>query len=180
MLSQFASERGGFTREHLFDWLEDISAKLKGTTSDVVLRQKVAEAPGELSPADESLQQTLIRQVKEMADHQEEMDRLMLEELRSGAYTLDEPFVLLDPYGVSPLTAVLLFTTEEPVRVDIHIAGDTPEAEVDFAFSEYETEHMIPVYGLYADRANAVTVTARTRTGTRRPPMSRCRPACCR
>ncbi len=169
MLSQFAGERGGFTRAHLFDWIENISAKLKGQTSDVALRQEAAEAPAETPvPTEEPLQQTLIRQVKEMVDYQEEMDRLMLEELHSGAYTLDEPFVLLDPYVVSPLTAVLLFTTEEPMRIDIHIAGDTPQAEVDFAFSDYETEHMIPVYGLYADRANAVTVTATDRDGDKR------------
>lgn len=172
MLSEFAKERGDFTRSNLFDWIENISAKLKGQTSDVALRQEEenggenVESPEETPAAEgESLEQTLIRQVKEMADHQEEIDRLMLEELHSGAYTLDDPFVLLNPYGISPLTAVLLFTTEEPMRIDIHIAGDTPQAEVDFAFSEFETEHMIPVYGLYADQANAVTVTAINQEG---------------
>ena len=169
MLAQFAGERSEYTRAHLFDWIENVSAKLKGQTSDVALRQGTAEAPAETPvPAGEPYQQMLLRQVKEMADYQAEMDRLMLEELHSGAYTLDEPFVLLDPYGVSPLTAVLLFTTEEPVRIDIHIAGDTPQAEVDFAFSDYETEHMIPVYGLYADRENTVTVTATDEAGNAR------------
>lgn len=171
LMSEFVNERAEHTRTHLFDWLENASAKFKGVPSDVKLRQEGAEisedtvTPEETVAAEESLQQTLCRQVKEMADRQEEIDRLMLEELHSGAYTLDAPFSLLDPYGVSPLTAVLLFTTEEPMRIDIHIPGDTPQAEVDFSFSEYETEHMIPVYGLYADRANAVTVTATNREG---------------
>ena len=173
MLSEFARERGEYTRSHLFDWIENISAKLKGVPSDVDAHQKedekleISENVEEPEKApEESLQQILYRQIREMTNHQEEIDSLMLEELHSGAYTLYDPFVLLDPYGISPLTAVLLFTTEEPMRVDIHIAGDTPQAEVDFAFSEFETEHIIPVYGLYANRANTVTVTATSREGT--------------
>lgn len=151
MMSEFVKERAVGKRTLLFDWVESTAQKLSDPSKHTTER---------------SLQQTLYRQVREMADHQEEIDRLMLEELHSGAYTLDDPFILLDPYGVSPLTAVLLFTTEEPVRIDIHVAGDTPQAEVDFAFSGFETEHMIPVYGLYANRANTVTVTGTTRGGT--------------
>lgn len=165
MMADFARERGEYTRGHLFDRLENISARLKGIPSDVDVRQGNSTEEDEAVAAEETLQQTLCRQTREMAEHQAEIDRLMLEELHSGAYTLEEPFVLLDPYSVSPLTAVLLFTTAEPMRIDIHIAGDTPQAEVDFVFSEYETEHMIPVYGLYANRANAVTVTATDREG---------------
>lgn len=171
MMSEFAKERGEYTRTHLFDWIENLSAKLKGVANDVDSRQNGEETPEnkETSKKDgteeNSLKETLFRQVREMAEHQEEIDRLMLEELHSGAYTLNDPLVLLDPYSASPLTAVLLFTTKEPMRIDIHIAGDTPQAEVDFAFSEFETEHMIPVYGLYANRANPVTVTATSREG---------------
>lgn len=151
MISEFVEERAAGKRTLLFDWTENISRGLLN---------------GSKQEAERNSQQMLCRQVREMADHQEEIDRLMLEELRSGAYTLDAPFILLDPYGISPLTAVLLFTTEEPMRIDIHIAGDTPQAEVNFAFSEFETEHMIPVYGLYANRANTVTVTGTSRGGT--------------
>lgn len=153
MISQFANERTDYTLARLFDRIESIVIDVKKRINQ-----------GTPSP-DTVLKQQLLRQVREMAEEQAEKDRLILEELHSGAYTLEEPFVLLDPYGISPLTAMLLFTTEKPMRIDIHVAADTPEAEVDFAFSDYETEHMIPVYGLYAARANAVTVTATDEDG---------------
>lgn len=104
-------------------------------------------------------------QLNAMADAQASVDEQLLAELDSGAYTLEAPFVLVNPYGIAPLSAVVLFQTEEPARISIHVAGDTPQAEVDFDFSEYDTRHMIPVYGLYAGRENAVTITATDREG---------------
>lgn len=171
LMSEFAKERGDYTRSKLFDWIENISGKLKGLPKTVDADQSLESEPdGAVEDVPvvevETLQQMLCRQVREMADHQEEIDRLMLEELRSGAYTLDNPLVLLDPYGTSPLTAVLLFTTKESMRIEIQIAGDTPHAKVDFAFSEFEIEHIIPVYGLYGERENVVEVTAINQEGT--------------
>lgn len=107
----------------------------------------------------------LVTELQEMAQSQKETDALLLAELESGAYSLESPFILVNPYGISPMTALVMFQTEEPSRISIHVAGDTELAEVDYTFDGYNTDHMIPVYGLYAGRINEVTLTVRTQSG---------------
>ena len=96
---------------------------------------------------------------------QEKTDALILSELRSGAYTAEEPLLLDNPYGCSPLTALAVFTTEEPARVSIRVHGKTSDADITNDFPALETEHLIPIYGLYADFLNTVTLNVTTEGG---------------
>ena len=121
----------------------------------------------EVAEDNSSALNVMTAQIRDMKDRQLQIDEMLLAELNSGAYTLEEPLIIVDPYGFSPLTAVVLFKTEEPQNISIHIAGDTKLAEVDYTFEGYNTDHMIPVYGLYASRENQVTLTAQDQNGTR-------------
>lgn len=85
--------------------------------------------------------------------------------LASGDYDEDNIYVKVDPYDASPLSALLLFQTEEAVKVDISVAGKDQETTIKNSFDEYTTEHSIPVLGLYADQENEVTVTLTDETG---------------
>ncbi|MBC1726080.1 aryl-sulfate sulfotransferase [Listeria seeligeri] len=80
--------------------------------------------------------------------------------------TLEKPYVKLNPYGTSPLTALLLFNTAEKMKITIEVEGEnadtTIESEVN---SEYTTEHEVAVLGLYADKTNTVKITAVTQDG---------------
>lgn len=109
----------------------------------------------------------LIQGLTAMADQQAQTEQLLLAELASGAYTPESPFILVNPYGHSPLTALVMFKTEQAARVSIHIAGETKLAEVAYDFDDENTDHMIPVYGLYAGRTNDVTLTLSYADGSR-------------
>lgn len=85
--------------------------------------------------------------------------------LASGEYDEDNIYVKVDPYDASPLSALLLFQTEEAVKVDISVAGKDEETTIKNSFDEYTTEHSIPVLGLYADQENEVTVTLTDEAG---------------
>lgn len=85
--------------------------------------------------------------------------------LASGDYDEDNIYVKVDPYDASPLSALLLFQTEEAVKVDISVAGKDEETTIKNSFDEYTTEHSIPVLGLYADQENEVTVTLTDEAG---------------
>ena len=85
--------------------------------------------------------------------------------LASGAYDEDNIYVKVDPYDASPLSALLLFQTEEAMKVDISVAGKDEETTIKNSFDDYTTEHSIPVLGLYADQENEVTVTLTDETG---------------
>ena len=66
--------------------------------------------------------------------------------------------VVLNPYKISPLTALIMFKTEEKEKVTIKINGKDTLTTYTHTFDE-EKVHYIPVYGLYPDKENEVTIT---------------------
>lgn len=81
-----------------------------------------------------------------------------LAEYEKGDYTFQKPYVKLNPYLITPLTALIMFKTQEPTTVAISVKGKEKAGDIHFEFPE-ATEHMIPVYGLYADYNNQVELT---------------------
>lgn len=47
----------------------------------------------------------------------------MLEEFRKGTYTIEKPFVKINPYLINPLAAVVMFMTEEETAVSVTVYG---------------------------------------------------------
>lgn len=96
---------------------------------------------------------------------QEKTDELILAELQSGAYSAEEPLIIENPYGSSPLTALIAFTTAQPASVQVRVMGKTRDADIAQDFSTLQTEHLIPIYGLYQDFLNTVTLTVTDAAG---------------
>jgi arylsulfate sulfotransferase len=78
---------------------------------------------------------------------------------------LAEIFAQDNPYGSSPLTALLVFTTETPASVHVRIKGKTVDADIANNFPMLKTQHIIPIYGLYPDYLNTIEVTTTYSTG---------------
>jgi arylsulfate sulfotransferase len=108
-----------------------------------------------------SIMSDTIKQVK----FQEEVEKNLLAELKSGVYSFDKPLVVVDPYNQSPLTAVLLFVSAEPLNISVHVEGKDNLSDIDFTFEGYNTEHIIPIYGLYPNKVNKVTLTCKDNNG---------------
>ena len=89
--------------------------------------------------------------------NQKSVDEGLRQELAAG-YTFEDACVILDPYGVSPLTAVIVFTTEEATDVTVRVLGKSPENDITGHFPE-ATQHLIPVYGLYNGGVTTVELT---------------------
>lgn len=75
--------------------------------------------------------------------------------LQSRHYTIRNPYVRLNPYGLTPLCALVLFYTDKPCAVRFRVHGDSPLEEVAGEVSKTQY-HRVPVFGLYADRENTV------------------------
>lgn len=103
--------------------------------------------------------------LEEEIKKQQEKEKFFSDILLSGGYSIDEPFIQINPYGNSPLTAIVIFQTEEPMRIFLRVAGKTKEADINGSFLEYTTEHAIPVYGLYADFLNTIKIIGETIDG---------------
>lgn len=72
-------------------------------------------------------------------------------------YTIDNPNIILNPYGISPLTALILFETEEEQPVTITIQGKDESSTYTNTF-ESTNRHYIPVYGLYPNANNTIKI----------------------
>ena len=80
------------------------------------------------------------------------------QKFNSEGYKIDDPKVILNPYGNSPLTALVMFETEDDVEVELTIKGKDELSTFKHKFSSAK-EHYLPVYGLYADYENEVVIS---------------------
>lgn len=77
--------------------------------------------------------------------------------LDTKGYSLDNPKIILNPYEISPLTALIIFETNKEVSPEIIIKGKNNSQDITHEF-ESNTKHYLPIYGLYADSDNSVTI----------------------
>lgn len=74
-------------------------------------------------------------------------------------YTLANAPVIVNPYEISPLTALVLFKTPQAVPVTVTIHGKDALSSFSHTFQP-STEHRVPVYGLYPGQKTMVDIQA--------------------
>ena len=84
-------------------------------------------------------------------------------EFQIEGYTLDNPNVIVNPYGNSPLTALVIFQTDEDVEVTVTIPGKDKNSTFTHTFAATK-EHYLPIYGLYAGKKNEITLSVGDQT----------------
>lgn len=92
-----------------------------------------------------------------MIKKQARAEEAMLKELRSEAYTIDNPLVSYNLYLINPLSAVISFYTEEETAVTVTVFGKAKEGNITHTFPRAK-EHVLPVVGLYSGHVNRVEV----------------------
>ena len=78
--------------------------------------------------------------------------------LTDSNYTFDDPKVILNPYDISPLTALIVFETKDSTTVTVTIEGKDKNTTITNTFKPTNI-HYLPIYGLYPDTNNKVTIT---------------------
>ena len=76
----------------------------------------------------------------------------------SEGYTLENPNVILNPYGNSPLTALVIFETKQEEKASVTIKGKDELSTYTHTFDEGKV-HYLPIYGLYAGVENEVVIS---------------------
>lgn len=89
---------------------------------------------------------------------QKKTEDAFLKKFQEGSYTLENPLVILNPYLISPLTAMILFRTDIKQEVTLTVKGKTEEGNIVHRFPA-EKEHILPVYGLYGGYENHVELS---------------------
>ena len=100
-----------------------------------------------------------VESLTSLIDKQESQQKAII----AKGYTVDEPNIIVDPYGISPLTALIAFETPEKTAPTVIIKGEDEPSTFSHTFNE-NTTHYLPVYGLYAGRDNDVQVMVGERT----------------
>lgn len=102
---------------------------------------------------------------KEVIKEIKKIDDDINEKFYEDTYTYDNPFVVVNPYGNSPLSAYVLFTTDEPTQITYTVEGKTKDTEYSYTTKEYSVRHEIPLMGLYAGQVNNVKLEVENENG---------------
>lgn len=71
---------------------------------------------------------------------------------KNKSYSIENAYVKLNPYEISPLSAIIIFYTQSEEEVEVFINDEF------FTKMEKSKEHVIPIYGLYEDYDNVITL----------------------
>ncbi|WP_312612977.1 aryl-sulfate sulfotransferase, partial [Oscillibacter sp.] len=97
---------------------------------------------------------------------QAEIDRDLQATFQRGSYDLANPYVAVDPYDLSPLSAYILFTTAKPATISATVKSKPGANDISHDFTDLTDTHTIPIYGLYPEEATDVVLTAHYADGT--------------
>ncbi len=99
-------------------------------------------------------------QLIDLVEYQTSVDAKLQTIAENNTYTAESPYVELNPYSNSPLTGIIIFSTDEDCYIEVSIDDGLYEKSGDsHTFELLTTSHIIPVYGLYADTANQIEYT---------------------
>jgi len=85
---------------------------------------------------------------------QSKIDKSLLKEFKKG-YKINNPFVAVNPYGNSPLTALVMFNTIEKTKIKMTVFGHDKSVNIEHTFPS-ALKHILPIYGLYPGEKNKV------------------------
>ncbi|MBI9043611.1 MAG: aryl-sulfate sulfotransferase [Anaerolineaceae bacterium] len=87
-----------------------------------------------------------------------EREQEIVSDYTQGSYTFENPYVIVDPYEMNPLSALVIFEMQKPGDIIVTIPGDDDFATVTYTKSSTKAHFEIPIVGLYAGRENFVTL----------------------
>ena len=90
---------------------------------------------------------------------QNRAEKVFMKEFTNEKPTIQHPKIVMNPYLINPLCALVLFQTKEAVAPTLVVHGKRYERENITHTFKAATEHILPVLGLYEDYENRITVT---------------------
>lgn len=99
---------------------------------------------------------------KHIIEQQEVVEKEIQKTFEEGTYTFENPYIKLNPYIISPLTALIMFRTEEEVEVSVTVKGKEVAGDISHRYNEKSKVHQVPVLGLYPDYENVIILSLST------------------
>lgn len=87
-------------------------------------------------------------------NRQNEITKHLISYSNDSSFTIDNPKIILDPYKVSPLTALIIFKTKNKESIDLYI-NDNKVTTMEKSY-----KHVIPVIGLLNNYDNNIKLVS--------------------
>ena len=97
---------------------------------------------------------TMVDIESDLLSEQAEIEKDLLSD---SNYSIDNPKVIVNPYKISPLTALVVFKTNDLASVTVTVKGKDGDNDIVNTFVPTK-EHFISIYGLYPDYENTVII----------------------
>lgn len=94
-----------------------------------------------------------VDEIEEKIDSQKNQEKY----LTPYGYTLENPNLIKNPYGDSPLSAMILFETSYQTKITIRIYNKDNTSFIENTYKE-DTKHILPIYGLAENNENKIEV----------------------
>ena len=100
-------------------------------------------------------------------DEQQKTTEKYQQIVEEGNYSLDDPYIKLNPYGTAPLSALVIFTTDQQATVSYTVHGKAADTSITNKVNgDPSMTHQVPIVGLYANTDNDVTMNITYADGT--------------
>lgn len=96
-----------------------------------------------------------LHKIEHIINEQYAAEQKFIATCKAGNFTLEKPYIKLNPYLITPLTALIYLKTPEATSIRITVKGKEKEGDMSFTYPK-NTEHYLPVLGLYGDYDNTV------------------------
>ncbi len=101
---------------------------------------------------------TNIPQVNNLALESRAKELYFNDILSDSKYSIHMPLVIINPYRIAPLTAIVLFNTKSKCSIRYTICGMNGGKDLVHKIWEPTKKHRIPIVGLYPDAKNKVII----------------------
>ena len=91
---------------------------------------------------------TFFTKIEHVIDAQFNAEQAFLAEYEAGTFTIDNPFVKLNPYLVAPLTALVMFETEKPAFAKVTVKGKEAGGDIMYRPTTDSKKMVLPILGL--------------------------------
>lgn len=95
--------------------------------------------------------------IQDLIEKQQKIEEDILKKFEHGEYSIDNPMIIINPYGISPLTALILIKTDKEVAVELVVEDESKEMSLHQSFPK-RNHHILPVYGLSANESRRVSI----------------------
>jgi arylsulfate sulfotransferase len=118
-----------------------------------------------VTPTKSSLDKDTPVQSRDILALQFQREQQILTDYASSTYTLQKPYIIQDPYQANPLSAIILFETQQPAQAELVVVGKDQYSTFSYTDGGYRTHHELAVLGLYPAYKNQVSITLTYQNG---------------